>query len=345
MSNFLDLAESENAAPPAPALRRRHLFVVNPRSFRFTGGPAGIIAEIDACFQNNTEEYHIHVSRYPRDAIGVVRKFAAAEAEAVVRVYAVGGNGILFDCLNGIVDIARAELAIIPYGNTNDFVRSFGEDKLPLFRDIARQITAGTIKTDIIYCGSNYALNFCTVGVESASIMYAMRLNRLLDWAIRISRRVVPFLFILGGIIAAWNKKTREQRYSVTLDGERADGAYAAINIANGPCYGGDKSAVTGALPNDGLLDALLLKSVSALQTLRILPGYLRGGYYKYPDLFRYIRARKVEISSATPILVNLDGEVFFDTNITVEVVPQAVSIVAVDGLEYRRRPDAREPQ
>jgi diacylglycerol kinase family enzyme len=323
-----------------------HLFIINPRSFRFAGGTDGIAAEIHSYFRNHAqEEYHIHISRYPRDAIGVVRKFAAASEDTAIRVYAVGGNGILFDCLNGIVGIANAELATIPYGNTNDFTRSFGEDKLPFFRDIAKQVSAGTIKTDIIYCGSNYALNFCTVGVESASIMRTMRLTRVFDGVIRFSRRIVPFMFILGGIAAVWDKKVREQQYSVTFDGERADGTYSSINIANGPCYGGDKSAVTGAMPNDGVLDALLLESVGVLKVLKILPRYLRGGYYKYPELFHYRRVRRVEISSETPILVNLDGEVFFDTSITVEVMPQAVNIVAVDGLEYRRRAEAREPQ
>jgi diacylglycerol kinase family enzyme len=342
MAGSADAVRRTGEAAP----RRRHLFIVNPRSFRFTGGTDGITAEIRAYFQSNTQEaYHIHISRYPRDAIGVIRKFAAASEGMVVRVYAVGGNGILFDCLNGIVGIADAELATMPYGNTNDFARSFGEDKLPLFRDIARQVSAGTVKTDILYCGSNYALNFCTVGTESASIMRTMRLTRAFEWAIRISRRFVPLMFILGGIAAAWDRKTREQRYSVAFDGERAEGAYATINIANGPCYGGDKSAVTGAVPNDGVLDALLLKSVGVLRALMILPRYLRGGYYKYPELFPYRRARKVEISSETLILVNLDGEVFFDTSLTVEVIPQAVNIVVLDGLKYERRPEAREPQ
>jgi YegS/Rv2252/BmrU family lipid kinase len=348
LSNFQSASEPKDTARPVEAAARRtHLFVINPRSFRFAGGTDGIVAEIHAYFQSNSQEEHrIHISRYPRDAIGAIRKFAAAlEDDAIVRVYAVGGNGILFDCLNGIVGIENAELATVPYGNTNDFVRSFGEDKLPLFRDIAKQVSAGTIKTDIIYCGSNYAMNFCTVGMESASIMNTMRFTRALDWAIRLSRRIVPFIFILGGIVAAWDKKVREQRYSVAFDGERADGTYTTINIANGPCYGGNKSAVTSALPNDGVLDALLLKSVGALKVLKIIPSYLRGGYYKHPDSIQYRRARKVEISSETPILVNLDGEVFFDTGITVEVIPQAINIVAVDGLVYERRSDAREPQ
>jgi diacylglycerol kinase family enzyme len=172
-----------------------------------------------------------------------------------------------------------------------------------------------------------------------------MRLSRALEWAVRVSRRIVPLVFVLGGIAAVWDRRVREQRYGVMFDGERADGAYASINIANGPCYAGNKSAVTGAMPNDGVLDALMLKSVGALQVLKVLPSYLRGGYCKYPELFRYRRARRVEISSDAPILVNLDGEVFFDTNLTVEVIPQAVNIVAVDGLVYQRRADARESQ
>jgi diacylglycerol kinase family enzyme len=351
LSDLQSLSEAEDTVRhnETATPRRAHLFVITPRSFRFTtGGTDGIAAEIRSYFKDHAqEECHIHISRYPRDAVGVVRKFAAAfeNTDTVIRVYAVGGNGILFDCLNGIVGIANAELATVPYGNTNDFARSFGEDKLPLFRDIAKQVSAGTVKTDIIYCGSNYALNFCTVGVESASIMRTMRLTRMFDWAIRFSRRVVPFMFTLGGIAAAWDRKVREQRYSIVFDGERTEGTYTAINIANGPCYGGNKSAVTSAMPNDGVLDVLLLKSVGALQILKIIPQYLRGGYYKYPEILRYTRVRKAEISSETPILVNLDGEVFFDTSVTIEVMPQAVNIVAVDGLEYRRRSEAREPQ
>jgi diacylglycerol kinase family enzyme len=260
-------------------------------------------------------------------------------------VYAVGGDGILFDCLNGIAEMENMELAIMPYGSSNDFVSAFGEDNINSFRDVSKQVSSGTIRTDILYCGSNYAMNVCTVGVESASVMYAMRLIRMFDWAVRISRRVVPVLYTIGGVFGILSGRFREQRYSVTLDGERVDGAYATINLANGPCYGGDLSAVTSAMPDDGVLDVLLLKSGGVLKILKMLPVYLRGNYYKYPKDCSYRRARRMEISSETPLAVNLDGEMFFDTSLTVEVMPQAVDVVAVDGLGYKRRPNAREPR
>jgi diacylglycerol kinase family enzyme len=284
----------------------------------------------------------VHISRYPRDAIGVIHKFVTSFlAETVVRVYAVGGDGILFDCLNGIVGLPNTELAIMPYGISNDFLSSFGEENAPQFRDIAKQVKAGTIKTDILCCGSNYAMNFCSVGVEAASILYTLRLLRIFDRAIRLSRRVVPFLYAVGGVFAILNKRYREQRYRISLDGERVDGDYTTVNIANGPYYGGGMCAAAEASPNDGFMDALFLKKGSALRILRMLPQYLRGGYLKYPAFFNYNRVRRVEISSDALLTVNLDGEMFFDTNITVEIIPQAVDVVAVDALEYRSKAGA----
>jgi diacylglycerol kinase family enzyme len=350
VSDFQRPPQSGVAARCAEAEKscRKHLFIINPRSFRYAGGPDKIIAEIHAYFQNDAREaHHIHISRYPRDAVGVIRRFAAKLSDgAVIRVYAVGGDGILFDCLNGIVGMTNAELAVMPYGSSNDFVHSFGGENVRSFCDIAAQVSAGTVKTDILYCGSNYAMNFCAVGVESASVMYTLRLMRTFDWAVRLSRRVfVPLLFIIGGICGILNRKIREQRYSITLDGERADGSYAGINIANGPCYGGNLSAVTGALPDDGVMDTLFLNHGNALQIFKMLPDYLRGGYYKYPKFFSYRRVRRVEISSETPMVINLDGEVFFDMSLTVEVIPQAIEFVAACGSGYKRRSDARESQ
>jgi diacylglycerol kinase family enzyme len=150
-------------------------------------------------------------------------------------------------------------------------------------------------------------------------------------------------MFVIGGIMGVRDEKVRTQMYTVTVDGEDFSGRYGNINIANGPCYGGDKSAVTAAMPDDGFLDVLFIKSGTFWQSLGGITDYLKGLYYKHPAKFAYKRARKIAISSETPILINLDGEVFFDTNITIELVSHGVNFVAVNGLGYKKRADLHE--
>jgi diacylglycerol kinase family enzyme len=52
---------------------------------------------------------------------------------------------------------------------------------------------------------------------------------------------------------------------------------------------------------------------------------------------------KKIEIQSRDPLLVDLDGEVFFDTSLQVEIIPQAVKIVTPGGIGFLKRADLHE--
>jgi diacylglycerol kinase family enzyme len=144
------------------------------------------------------------------------------------------------------------------------------------------------------------------------------------------------FMFFLGGLLSIFNQSLIFQRYDIVIDGKDYSGNYTAINISNGPCYGGDKSAVPCAMPNDGLLDVFLFKSLNSLKILRIMPKYLKGTI-KSKYLVK-VRCKKITIRSEMPLLIEMDGEPLFDTNITVEVAPGAVRFAAVDNLNYVKR-------
>jgi diacylglycerol kinase family enzyme len=323
---------------------RKHLFIINPISFRDTAGVDAFIAAVKECFTGTIKAaYHIYISRFSRNAIRAVREYITqTEPETPVRVYAVGGDGILFDCLNGLVGLPNAELATIPYGHTNDFMRAFGEGHRDLFRNIPLQATAPLILTDILHCGSNYALNLCTVGIESDALFRAVRKQRLMrtyPFFIRNSARIYNFMYILGGIEAMFNKKVRMQEYKISIDGKDVSGAYANISIANGPCCGGDKSEVVTAVPDDGFMDMLLFRSIrSPFEGLMKIIPYTKGQHARFPADFALKRGKSITIRSPIPLTINLDGEVFYDTNITVELIPAAVKIVAPNNLPYRAR-------
>jgi diacylglycerol kinase family enzyme len=329
-------------------VRRKHLFIINPVSFRGGTNMENFIFWLKDQFKRVIKEaYDIRVSRFPRHAVRTVRQYITqAGPEQSVRVYAVGGDGILFDCLNGIVGLPNADLAPVPYGNINDFVRSFGEGLDNAFRDIPRLAAAPAIPTDILHCGSNYALNFCTVGLESAANFHAVAIQKHLKswpWFFRNSHRVYNMSYAVGGIMVMFDKKLLTQKYVVNIDGEDLSGNYANVNIANAPCCGGDKNPVITAVPDDGLMDVLLFKGIGALRGLvRMLP-YIKGRYDRFPRDFTLKRGKVISIRSKEPLIIDLDGETFLDTNITVELIPGAVNIAAPDNLSYKQRGVFRE--
>jgi diacylglycerol kinase family enzyme len=324
-----------------------HIFVINPVSFVREGALGEIIAEIEACFtEEDAGSYFLHISRYPRDATVIIRKYLATiPGTETVRVYAVGGDGIVFDCVNGLVEMPNAELALIPYGNSNDFVRAFGEGKFSLFRDIRLQIRSPSIPVDVIHCGTRYAINTCTIGIETGAVMTVLSLYHKIAGKIRKFRRlnflVYSLLFYLGGANAILNRRLLTQRYAITVDGGDMSGVYGSINIANGPCYGGDKNAVVTAMPNDGILDAMFFKCPSRLKAVSLIAPYLKGACLSLPkEYFTWKRIRKIEVSSEEPLLVQLDGETFCDTNITIEIIPAGIRVVTPGGIEFYNRMD-----
>lgn len=332
----------DNAINNNPETLRKHLFVINPVSFMGRTNIETFIAQVKKQFETTPgETYDIQISRFPRHAIQAVREYIlGAGPETVVRVYAVGGDGILFDCLNGIVGLPNAELAPVPYGRTNDFIRSFKEAPEDLFRNIPLLARAPVIPTDILCCGSSYALNLCTVGLESAAILRSVNMQQKLKAAprfLKTSRWIYNITYYLGGFIVLFDREMLKQEYTIAIDGEDLSGVYANVNIANGPCYGGNKSAVVTAVPDDGFMDVLLFKGTGTVRGLTRIFPYLKGRYDRFPNDFTLKRGKIISIRSRDPLIINLDGETFLDTTITVELIPGAVKIAAPNNLSYRR--------
>jgi diacylglycerol kinase family enzyme len=320
----------------------RYLFILNPKSFSSERDWEHILFEIHSFFDiAGHKNCALYVSRYPRDATGYIRSYARnLPKETTLRVYAVGGDGILFDCLNGIMGCEQAELAAIPYGCTNNFIQGFGKDAKTLFRDIERQLTAPVIHLDVMRYGNNYAMNYCTIGIQSEMIQKARRIreymstNRVLDrW---LSRRLYNCSYFAGGIAACRNKKLLFQQYVVDIDGEIFSGAYQSLAVFNGPCYGGKMHPVNNAIPNDGMLDILFSRSRGILRTFGLYPFYLTGRSGRFPGEFTLKQGRKISVSSEDLLLICMDGEVCFDTQFTIELLPAAVRFVDAGRHGYK---------
>jgi diacylglycerol kinase family enzyme len=323
----------------------KHLFIINPKSFRHKWQQDKVVAGIHEFFkQAQNNDYEIHISRFPRDAVGFIPLFASKLGEnTTLRVYAVGGDGILFDCLNGVTGLGNVELAAVPYGRTNNFVRVFGKNGKSLFRDIARQCNTPAVPVDVMRCGDNYALNYCAVGLEAAVVRHACRIRERMGKGSALSQwlcgRLYTFFYFTGTLAVLRDKKFLRRKYEVTVDGENAGGSYRGLSVFNGPYLGGgNMHPVSTAVPDDGILDILLIRGKGPLRTYSKYPFYVWGRYKMFPGYFVFKQGRKINVSSDTPLVTSLDGEVFFESALTLELLPASVRFVDVS-----RNPEGRQ--
>ncbi|GMO45641.1 MAG: hypothetical protein Ta2G_00580 [Termitinemataceae bacterium] len=164
----------------------------------------------------NISNYKICFSSKPRTALNIIRIFIEEQnSDFILRVYAVGGDGILFDCLNGIMILAarNSELALIPYCYTNYLAQHFGKTEINDFRIIKDQILSETIPIDVIDCASNYALSFCTIDFEAKSYM-----------------RIKNVFKMKNVFKIALSNKNLNKYYRINIDGSEITGKYQIIN-------------------------------------------------------------------------------------------------------------------
>jgi diacylglycerol kinase family enzyme len=282
-----------------------------------------------------------HVSRYPRDAIGVIWDYAENSGGDDIRVYAVGGDGILYDCLNGVVGLPNAELAAIPYGNGNDFVRGFGANAIRVFRDIHLQALAGTMPMDAMRVAGNYAFNYCVVGLEAVITDKAKTVQRFCDAWPKLFDTHRPFVYNstikLGALLGISDKQVSDIYYDIKADGEDLSGIYTTLNVSNGSCYGGGFSALPKARPFDGELDMLFARKSTAIETLYVAYHFANGRYDKFPSYCAARRGKSLSIRARQPMAICADYEdVFSDTRIDINIAPGAVRFVVPGGVSYK---------
>ena len=76
-----------------------------------------------------------------------------------------GGDGTLSEVVNACAEKKNAEVAAIPLGSGNDFIRIFGEKEDLL--DLKAHVTGTPMEFDLIKYEDQYAINQCSMGLDA----------------------------------------------------------------------------------------------------------------------------------------------------------------------------------
>jgi diacylglycerol kinase (ATP) len=248
----------------------------------------------------------------------------AAEGGAQLLVV-VGGDGTVNEAVNGILSAGAkgVELAVLPCGTGDDFVRTFG---IPTDAARALEVADGGAAR-IIDVGradfsgwdgsrkQRYFTNFAGAGISGAIARRGAATSR------RLGARAAYFWATVA-VFARW----KSVEVSLDVDGERRSGPMYEVLAANGIYTAGGMKIAPGAVPDDGLFDLIVIGDFTKTEFLNTFPKIYRGTHVRHPKI-DVLRAANVSVEAASALPVVLDGEQPGTTPATFQAVPGAVRL------------------
>ena len=299
----------------------RHLFIVNPAA-----GKRGSTARLDALLEKLSFPHEAAYTEKEGDALRFTQE--AARSGEPLRVYACGGDGTLNEVVNGAAGLDHVAVTNVPKGTGNDFLKIFGPQCRELFYDLEALAVGPQAAFDLMDCNGRLGIDVVCAGVAAVT---AASVHRYKDWwfVSGIGAYILSLVenVLFRGLAQPITARMGEIRWE--------DRPACLLCVCNGRHYGGGFMPVGEAMPDDGVLDMLLVKKVGLFTFFRLVGQYAKGRYRQYPDLILDYHGQKAVFSAREPITVVVDGEVMRDTAFTVQLSEKKVNFFYPAGISY----------
>ena len=298
----------------------RHLFIINPVAGR-KGSTQALLDRLD--------QVSFSHERVFTEGEGHAEELArqAAQAGEPVRIWACGGDGTLNEVVNGAAGFANAAVTNVPKGTGNDFLKLFGPNYRDLFYDLEAMAAGPQTTLDLMDCNGKLGLDVVCGGVD-ARIAAGVHRYKDLPFVTGKGAYILSLIenIFLKGICRPMEVQMGPVHYS---------GPTAIVCVCNGRYYGGGFMPVADAMPDDGVLDMLLVGKVSLPTFIRLVGQYAKGRYKDYPQLIQDFHGRELTWSSWEPLVAVVDGEVLESTSFTVRLSEKKLRFFYPAGASY----------
>jgi len=285
--------------------------IVNPSA---GGGKAGRVApDVELALRGQGLE----VRRVDTRDLDHARELAEQGARAGETVVVLSGDGLIGVVADVLRDFPGAVLGVLPGGRGNDLARVLGIPKDPIAacaviaRGVPRAMDLGEV-------GGQAYVGIASAGFDSVANRIA---NEAPAW-------LGNLVYAYGALraLASW----RPARFEIELDppGERLSFTAYTVGACNSKTYGGGMRAAPDAMLDDGLLEVVVLETVSKREFLtKLLPRVFKGTHVELPSVHVF-RAAAVEISADRPFTMYADGDPIGELPVRVSTVSGAISVL-----------------
>jgi len=303
----------------------KHLFIINPAA-----GQKESTAQLENTIRTLSVDWEIVYTTAAGDATRFARN--AAETGQAVRIYACGGDGTLNEVVNGAAGFDNAAVTNVPTGSGNDYLKIFGPENKARFDDLDALTVGPQAAMDLIDCNGRLGIGVVCAGVDA----------RVADDVDRYKR--LPLIRGLGAYILslAVNVLFKGITRPTVLDaGEfHYEGDISIICVCCGRYYGGGFMPVGDNMPDDGVIETLVVPKVGIPTFARLVGAYSKGRYKDFPNLIWPRKDSEISFASRDErdVVVCVDGEIMRDKAFTVKISEKKVNFFYPADLSYEQR-------
>ena len=294
----------------------KHIFIINPAA-----GKKKSTAMLEGLLAKLSFPHEVLYTQQAGDAEVFARQ--AAQTGEEVRIYACGGDGTLNEVVNGAAGYPNAAITCVPKGTGNDFLKIFGPDYRTLFYDLEALAQGPQTPFDLIDCNGKLGIDVVCCGVDAR-----------IGAGVHRYKKFGPAAYVLALIEHVLFRGINRPMRGI-MGNHSWDGDTALLCVCNGRHYGGGFNPVPEAMPDDGVLDMLLIGKVNLPTLAKVIGKYASGRYKELPHLVRDYHGQVVTFSSDQPLTAVVDGEAMESDRYTIALSDKKINFFYPETASY----------
>lgn len=275
--------------------------------------------EIEAVLHRHGIDFDFAISERPGHAVELV---AQAVAGGCRNILAVGGDGTVNECANGLFrqlasPTADVTLGVMPIGTGNDWARGLRMPKD--YAAVAALMASGAHRLHDVGVATfddgatRHFVNVAGIGFDAHVV------------ASLPDRTLGPMAYLAG--LAKGLMSYNAVSLGLTFAGRRIDARAFVLFFAIGRYCGSGMNVAPLAEVDDGLFDITLIQDLSRWEVLKSLRRLFDGTLLTHPKV---IALREAEARvDAGPVPVEADGELIGHAPVRFTLLPRALRVLA----------------
>jgi diacylglycerol kinase (ATP) len=274
----------------------------------------------------------ITVEYFFTERVGHARELAVdVLKKGYTRLAVMGGDGTFSEVIDGLMkskeNLSNLLVGLIPFGTGNDWGRCWRLD-----RNIEKSINvlANGVPTAVDVGKINYSvgekpvtryfINAYGLGFDAKVLELTNNLQHTFKGA--------SWTYTLALFLTLFKHRSQVMEYEFD-GGKTFKGLSYTASMGNGCYTGGGIKQTPEAVPNDGLLDIMVVENLNLMKILKAIKLLFSGRLLEH-DSVHLFKSKNVIARSAKPIISEVDGILQEFTNeIRVELLPKQINFIA----------------